>query len=116
MKIRDVVIYALALLVAALIIGLGVWFTYETRSAMTAKFLAYKADLRAKKAAGQLSPELRGVDIDRLEQSQVGMQLDSATAMRVDIADFLAEYSFVAGAVVVAVCLVVGIAVNWFWK
>jgi hypothetical protein len=116
MKIRDVVIYVLALLVAALVIGSGVWFIHDTRSAVAARFIAFKAELQAKRSAGQLPPEWRGVDIDRLEPSQVGMQLDSATMMRLDLADFLAEYSFVAGAVVVAVCLVVAIVVNWFWK
>lgn len=116
MRRRDVVIYALAFLVAAAVIGLGVWFVHDTESAMARRFAAFKSELKTRQAAGELPAQWRGVDIERLEQSQVGMQVDSRMMMRLDVANFLSEYGFIASALVVAVCLVMAMVVNWLWK
>jgi hypothetical protein len=91
-------------LMVGLIVGLAFAFVQQTRSHMQARMAKVKEDLKAKRKAGQLEPAWEGVDLDNLQLNQLGMRLTRAEMTSVEIADFLAAYSYLLIALVLAAC------------
>jgi hypothetical protein len=89
---------------AALIVGLAFAFVQQTRSRIKARAAKVREDLKAKRKAGQLEPEWEGVDLDNLQINQLGVRLTRGEMTSVEIADFLAAYSYLLIALVLAAC------------
>jgi hypothetical protein len=105
--------YLIAIITACLLIAGGWFFVGQTNRHMAERFEVYKADLKARKQAGQLPPELRDLDIDRLEMSQVSLRLNQQEQVCRNIALVLDEYAYLLMALSVAVCFAVAVAVGW---
>ena len=115
MKRQRVVSYMVAVLIAAPIVGVAFAFVQQTRSNMQARAEKMKDDLKAKREAGQLPPEWQGVDLDNLQLNQLGMRLTPSEMTSLEIADFLATYSYLLIALVLAACWGITALVSRWW-
>src|SRR5262245_43543175 len=104
--------YPIAIVVAILLVVAGWWFVRYTHSGAQARLEHYKKELKAKKEAGELPPEFRGVDIDNLQPSQIGMRVTSGEQTRITIANALSEHAYIMMALDLAICLAVVVVVD----
>jgi hypothetical protein len=112
MKFRNVLPYVLALFIAGMIIA-GAWlFVGWTHKGMQQRFDTYKKGLLAMKKAGTLPAEWQGRDIEKLEASQVQMQIPPEAHTYLDVADFLSNQALWLIIAVVMLCLAVAFVVN----
>jgi hypothetical protein len=96
--------YVISLLAGLLLIGCGVAFVWLTQNTVKRHFDQEKQKLIASQAAGQLSAEWKGVDIEKLELSQLSMKVPSDLSLRLDIADFLSAFWYVLVPLTLVVC------------
>jgi hypothetical protein len=83
---------------------------------MQARLDKVKDGLKAKRAAGELPPELQGVDLDNLQLSQLGIRLTPSEMTSVEVADFLVVYCYLLIALVLAACWGMTALVNYWWE
>lgn len=100
--------YVFALVVSILVIACGFLFAARARSAL---FERVRQQFREAQAAGTLPPELKDVDVETLEFSDLGVELSEDDLRRLSAADFLTRMWFVWVPTVLVVCF--GIAAMW---
>jgi hypothetical protein len=94
--------YILASGVACLIIAGGVVFCIRARRSVVA---AFRRRLRDIEAAGELPPELEGVDLDTVTPDGFGVEVSARQVFALTLAAFLAKFWFAWPAVVIVLCL-----------
>lgn len=90
--------YALALLVAGLILGAGTYFVWQTRRSFEGRM---RQMLRVAEADGQVTPDVEPVQTLR----DFGVEISPAEMRRLQVADLLARRRFVLIPVVLLGCL-----------
>jgi hypothetical protein len=109
---RKIVPYLIALFIAGMIIA-GAWlFVGWTHKGMQQRFETYKKGLLAMNKAGTLPAEWQGQDIEKLEASQVQMQIPPEAQAYWDVADFLSNQALWLITGVVMLCLAVAFMVD----
>jgi len=115
MRKRTMLVYGIALVVSLAAIGSGLLFVRSVRAECRDILERTKRDLRAKKAAGQLPPEMKNIDIDNLRLEEFGMQVTPSFQFRLEAKMWLEEFDFVWIPFVVLTCFGLAALVNWLW-
>ena len=113
MSKRTKLLFGIALIVACLIVGGGVFFAKHDHGGVKAKLEQFKQDLKNQKAAGQLPPDYQGVDLDQLE---FGMQVPADVQIRMDIARLLADMWYVLIPLVFVWCFGLAALLAWLCR
>ena len=105
--------YWIALLIAVLMIAGLATFAWVTIRQTEARI---RAALRQRQEAGELSPALQGMDIDRADLSDFNMKLPSAEEGKLAFARAIASLWFIWAPVVVVLCISVAVLIGWLPK
>ena len=96
--------YTIAIVVAAIISGLGVLYVFQTKAAFRNRL---RSDLHQMKADGTLPPELENLEIETADFDGLDVEITAAMLWRLEIANILRGLWFVWILLVLSACLAV---------
>lgn len=94
--------YAIAVVVAILLIAGAFWLAQRARQSVMAEM---RGMLRAEQAAGRLSPEFQNADLDSIDLNDMGVVISSQQMRWLGFADFIQSAWFIWAPTVLLACL-----------
>jgi hypothetical protein len=101
---------AIALVFSGVLIAGAFLFANQSEDIEKVRFEQARKQLQAKRASGELSPEWRGVDLDKLDRADVGIKLSAWDEGRISAGRFLTQRWPLWVPLVIAACL----GIEWF--